>query len=158
MKRFASLALAVLFLGLALTGCGQRSVGPQKQPDVTELADTMLAATTLTDELMEISPEVIANLYEVDSDEIEAFRVYASTGGSTAEEIAVFKATKQESVSYIETMINIRLADLTFNFENYVPEEVFKIEKAEILKNGLYVALVIADDPQPAKQTFEKAF
>lgn len=144
---------------MLLAGCSSPNPGKElPSPAVGELADKLVQATTFEDELMEINSDVIGNLYEIDDEAIAEHKVYASSSGSTAEEIAVFKAANEESVSYVETMIQARVQDLKINFQDYVPAEMAKINSAVTLKKGLYVALIIANDPKPAEKAFNEAF
>mgnify|MGYP001019727754 CR=1 FL=1 len=162
MRTLKHTLILMLALTLMLAGCTQRQQVSQPMPtqevDVAQLADDMLAALTIDDDMLEIDRETIVNLYEYDSESIAAFKVYASATMSTANEVGVFKAASAEDVEFIEEMLSYRLQTQKFNYENYVPAEMTKIENAQVLKSGLYVALVVSDDPEPAKKIFNQAF
>lgn len=157
MRTLKSIFALTLAMALLLTGC-TRPQTTTKDVDVAKLADDMLASLTIDDEMMELNQDTIVNLYEYDAESIAAFKVYASATMSTANEVAVFKAANSEGVEYIQEMLSLRIQTQKFNYENYVPAEMSKIENAQILKNGLYVAMIVNDDPAPAKAIFEKAF
>ena len=158
MRTLRSIFALTLAIALLLTGCTQRPQTSAKEVDIAKLADDMLASLTIDDDMMELNKDTIVNLYEYDAESIDTFKVYASATMSTANEVAVFKAANSEGVEYIEEMLSLRIQTQKFNYENYVPAEMAKIENAQILKNGLYVAMIVNDDPAPAKTIFEKAF
>ncbi len=156
----------VMAIALVFTACSQtQSEGetdtPAAQvapPDLATLADNMHAAGTWGDELMLLDPAVIPNLYEVGEGNVAEIFVYSSSTMSTAEEVAIFMAEDEESVAYIEEMIDLRLQSLQFAFEDYIPEEMPKIENAKVITNGLYVALIVADDTSAVEDVFNAAF
>ncbi len=159
MKMLKYAAALTLVVALLLAGCTQQQpTDPKKEVDIATLADDMLAALTVDDEMMEIDQQTITNLYEYDSESIAAFKVYASASMSTANEVAVFKAATEEDVEFIEEMLSYRVQTQKFNYENYVPAEMVKIENAQVMKSGLYVALVVSDNPEPAQKVFQGAF
>ncbi len=159
-----SLFSIIMAVALIFAGCsqGQEEVAPTgaevAAPDLATLAEDMYSAGTWEDELMLLDPAVVPNLYTLDDSSIAEFAVYASSTMSTPEEVAVFVATDEESLAYVEEMINIRLQNLTFSFEDYLPEEMPKIEDAKVLKNGLYMALVVSGDTAPIEKAFNDAF
>lgn len=159
MKHMKSVLAVLLAMTLMLAGCGRPSTSDQQAaPDVAALADDMKSASTLDDEFINVDSDILGNLYEYDAESISAFSVYTSATMSTPEEIAVFVAADAESVNYIEEMIDYRLQTLRFSYEDYAPLEMPKIENAKVLTNGLYVTLIICEDPAPAQDVFEKAF
>lgn len=126
--------------------------------DVAKLADDMYAALTFDDEMMELSPEVLPNLYEYDPEEVVAFKVYTCATGGSADEVAVFQGDDDAAMEYIEQMVGFRLDTLKSNFEDYRPEEMSKIENAKVLTNGYVTALVVSNDTAAAEEVFQKAF
>ena len=117
-----------------------------------------ICAMTFDDEMMELSPEVLPNLYEYDPEEVVAFKVYTCSTGGSADEVAVFLGDDDAAMEYIEQMVGYRLDTLKSNFEDYRPEEMSKIENAKVLTNGYVTALVVGNDTAPAEEVFQKAF
>lgn len=158
MKKLTDIILIAMLVVMIFAGCSGRGNAVKPEPTAAQLASDMLAALTMEDELMEISDEVIENIYEIDDEEIAEYKVYVSSSGSTAEEVSVFKAAGKDGISYIETLIELRVQNQKISFQDYVPEEMVKIGSPLILKNGNFVALVLANDTKPAEKVFNSAF
>lgn len=131
-----------------LTGCGGQTA------DAGKIADDLKASLTFQDEMMEIEKEVLANYYRVSDEDIEAFKVYKSATGATAEEIAVFTAASGK-LDTVKEAVEMRVEDLGISFEDYVPEEMVKINNAVVVTSGNTVALVVADDSAAAKSKLD---
>lgn len=134
------------------------SSAPAADVDTAKLADDMYKAMTFDEEMLEVQKEVLPNIYEYDAECVGSFKVYVCATGGSADEIAVFQATSDENVEYLEQMVGYRLDTLKSNFEDYRPDEMVKIENAKVLKSGRIVALVMAADTAPAESVFDAAF
>ena len=134
------------------------SAAQESAVDVKKLADDMYAAMTFDDEMMELSAEVLPNIYEYDPEEVVDFKVYTCATGGSADEVAVFLADDDAGMEYIEQMVGYRLDTLRSNFEDYRPEEMSKIDNAKVLTNGYVTALVVSNDTSGAEEVFNSAF
>ena len=160
MKKIIRSTALVLVLILAcglLTACGSGSGSSSKAADfdVTALSDELLASDAFSDILSAVSNDTALMLYSLTSDQVAECSVCCSTG-ATAEEIAVFKATGEDAAKEIETAMKTRVDNQNQSFVNYVPEEIPKLDKAIIVRNGLYVAYVVANDADAAQTIVDK--
>ena len=153
-----------LFDGCASSQDSEESEAPassaaqESAVDVKKLADDMYAAMTFDDEMMELSAEVLPNIYEYDPEEVVDFKVYTCATGGSADEVAVFLADDDAGMEYIEQMVGYRLDTLRSNFEDYRPEEMSKIENAKVLTNGYVTALVVSNDTSARKRSSTTPF
>ena len=90
-----------------------------------------------------------------DANVIEEALVCKSASGATAEEIAVITVKSASDVESVKAAVEMRVEDLAFNFENYVPAEMDKIENAVVATSGRYIILAVADDSAAAQEIID---
>lgn len=157
MKKSLAAILTVVIILAAFAGCGGKDTGTSVEPLVNDVASAVVEATAFKDSLSQLEGDAVFNIYNLEESQLEDKAVYVGTG-ATAEEVAVFKAKTADDVEKIKAAIQERLEDQTFNFQNYVPGEMTKIENPLIATNGNYVMLVLADDSAAAQQAFDAQF
>lgn len=135
----------------SLAGCAKEEA---KNVDSAAAAAAILEEVTFQDTLVEAEGEYAEHLYGLD-DTVAGYSIYVSGSGATAEEIAVIKMKDAKDLNMALTFFDKRIADLKFNFEDYVPGEMVKLENPVIVVEGDAAALVIADDYERAKQSAE---
>ena len=142
MKMLAALTVVTLTASAVLYGCG----GNRLKNEIT-----------YNDKLAEPEAETIDILYPgLPKDKIKAMKIYVSSSGGTAEEIAVFEANDEDTAKTIETKLNERIETQKASFKNYVPEELKRLEKAFVIRKGNYVYLSVSADPDKAKSIIEE--
>jgi hypothetical protein len=147
--RILAVWMTICCAAALLAGCGDAQAA-----DAGEVADELKTSLVFQDDMMEIEKDVLENYYRVTDEEIEDFKVYKSASGATAEEIAVFTA-KSGKTEAVKNAVEMRVEDLGLSFEDYVPEEMVKINNAVIVTRGSTVALVVADDSDGAKSLLD---
>lgn len=174
-KMLAALSIVTLTASAVLYGCGgsgdakktssdastaQASSAKSSQSaavDVTKVADRLLNEIKYDDKLAEPEAETIDILYPgLPQDKIKAMKIYVSSSGGTAEEIAAFEANDEEAAKEIETKLNERVETQKASFKNYVPEELKRLENAFVIRKGNYVYLSVSADPDKAKSIIEE--
>lgn len=170
----AALSIVTLTASAVLYGCGgsgdakktssaastaQASSAKSSQAavDVTKVADRLLNEIKYDDKLAEPEAETIDIIYPgLPQDKIKAMKIYVSSSGGTAEEIAAFEANDEEAAKEIETKLNERVETQKASFKNYVPEELKRLENAFVIRKGNYVYLSVSGDPDKAKSIIEE--
>ena len=177
-KMMAMLSVIAIAAGAVLYGCGGKgetkssvsgsvskaAISSAKEggsnvaaTDVTKVADKLKSEIKYDDKLAEPEKETIDILYPgLPQDKIKAMKIYVSSSGGTAEEIAAFEANDEETAKEIETKLNERITTQKASFENYVPEELKRLEKAFVVRKGNYVYLSVSADPDKAKSIIEE--
>ena len=84
MKKLKLILVALLSL-LLLASCGGKKSSGEVTADPSELAKQLAEETVTSDTLSEISTDIMASTYFVDTAKIEASSAYMSTGASACE-------------------------------------------------------------------------
>lgn len=96
-------------------------------------------------------------LCDFDYSKVEDYSIsYASNG--SAEEIFLIKLKDSNDSTSAELSLHNRIKSRTITFDQYQPEEVYKLSNAIVTSNGNYVALLICQDEYNAKKAFQDAF
>lgn len=148
--------ILVLFCAAALllTGCASSGGdAPALEPDAAAAA--ILDNVDFQDTLVKAEDGAAEAFYQID-EQVESYAIYISGSGATAEEIAVLKPNADSSADAMRTILERRVSDLQFQFEDYVPEEMVKLGHPVIVEKGGVVILVLADDPDAAETAIEE--
>lgn len=155
MKKLVVMGLAGL-LCLSFVACS-KSEGGSKQPSAADVVKAVAEQVTFKDAMTEGDDAMFSARYNLDSELVEDKAMYVGTL-ATAEEITVIKVKDAGDVQAAKDAVNAHLEDQKTAFENYIPEEMPKIENALVLTQGNYVLLAVADDTSKVKETFEAQF
>lgn len=175
-KMLAALSVLTLTASAVLYGCGgsgntkSSAVKSSSQAastsskassvavvDVTKVADRLKDEIKYDDKLAEPEAETVDILYPgLPQDKIKAKKIYLSSSGGTAEEIAAFETDDEETAKAVETLLNARIEAQKASFKNYVPEELKRLENAFVIRKGNYVYLSVCADPDKAKSIIEE--
>lgn len=153
MKKFAAITLCCLMLWTILAGCGSS----KKALDLDAFSKDVLAKGSFNDELILLSDKVIADYYDLSFDGLEDYRVYVSSSSATASEFAIFKCSSDAALKSAKTVVEARITDQISNYENYRPDEKFRLENALIETNGSYLLFVVSDDNATIQNIFNDA-
>ena len=154
--RYLSLLFGLLFAVLAIGGCSREVQTPDIP--VSDITGKLLEELEWVDNMRQLEESVIGNFYDFDTSNIESMEIYISDSGSTAEEIAVVKLSDSSAKEDVQAAMEKRVEKQKKQFENYMPEEMYKLENALITSHGNYVLLAVADGFEQADQLFESCF
>ncbi len=119
--------------------------------DVQELADKLKDEGSFKDQLAELDTEVgVEKLYGLNAEDVESAAFYTNTN-ATAEEIAVIKVSSEDKLQAVIDAFNQRVADQKEACENYLPDEMPKLEAAVIKSSGCYAVLCVSEDSDQAE-------
>lgn len=176
-KMLAALSVLTLTTSAVLYGCGgggntkssaakstsqavstsSKASSATMAVDVTKVADRLKDEIKYDDKLAEPEAETIDILYPgLPQDKIKAKKVYISSSGGTAEEIAAFEANDEETAKAVETLLNARIETQKASFKNYVPEELKRLDNAFVVRKGNNVYLSVSAEPDKAKSIIEE--
>ena len=148
MKKFVKVLALVLCLMLALTACGKGSY--ISFDDVYNDLTTDIDFGGNMAEMSEIAAENFYLIY--DTDILEEFVIYMDESNATPNEIALFRLAKESDRTTVETIVKNRINDLKIGFEDYNPDEMYKLENAVVKSSGNYVMMVICKDNSKAAE------
>lgn len=155
MKTLRTLFIALLAMML-LTACGGKEETKEVTAVPAELAKQLAEETVTSDALAEVSTDIMASTYFVDTTKIESSSAYMSTGASACE-AAVIKCSDSEYVAEAKTLLENRVKNQTDLFSSYNAGETKKLENAIIKTSGNYVVLCVADDASKAEEILKEA-
>lgn len=122
---------------------------------VSDLATKLLNGVKYDDELSPIEDGLFSTIYpDIPESDVAESSIYLSSG-STAEEIAVFKAADEKAADEIKAGLEARAESQKTSFKDYVPAEVDRLDKAVIVENGVYVVFSVSGDPDGAKKIID---
>lgn len=146
MKKALSGILAFSLI-LALSACGGKKAAFSPAKDAARLREAEgVFATGLT----QIDQATACALYGIDESTVTESAVFGST--SSAEELAIFSFSSQEEAQAAQTLLQYRVEDRMEELENYLPDELPKLEKAVIEVREASVLLVVAADYGPVEE------
>jgi succinylglutamate desuccinylase len=149
-RRIVAVCLAVSLL-LAGTGCS----GADKTMDMDGFCSKVFETVKYDDELVRASDRTAQQLYDLSFDGLEEYEIYVSGTLATANELTVMKLANADAVAAARKSIESRISDQTSNYENYRPDELFRIKNAIIVEKGNYILFSVSEDNETVKKLFE---
>jgi len=152
MKKVISLTLA-LVLVLSLAACG----GNEKAPsvDVNALYESY---SEYLPEMFFMDETTMMDFLGIDVAECTQFKVAICSEGMRSDEVWLIEAKDQAALENLRELANIRIESKLDETVTYAPDQYVVVEKAQIVENGLYLALFISPDVDAMKAGFEAAF
>ena len=154
MKRFTTAALCCLMLILIIfTGCNSS----KKVLDIDTFSKDVISKGNFNDELILLSDKLVTDYCDLSFEGLDEYRVYISSSSATASEFAVFKCSSDAALKSAKAAVETRISDQISNYENYRPDEKFRLENALIETNGNYLLFVVSDNNVTIQNLFNDA-
>ena len=151
MKKTVAFLLAIVCLAALLTGCG----GSKKTMEPRAFVDDVLANANFTDSLNQLSDDVVAQYYGVDSADYTSAIAYGGTA-ATAEQIAVFEAKDSAAAERILSALQTFVAEKVEAYKSYGPAAAMSLENAPVKIIGNYVVAVVCADSDSALKVVDQ--
>ena len=151
MKKTVAFLLAIVCLAALLTGCG----GSKKTMEPRAFVDDVLANANFTDSLNQLSDDVVAQYYGVDSADYTSAIAYGGTA-ATAEQIAVFEAKDSAAAERILSVLQTFVAEKVEAYKSYGPAAAMSLENAPVKIIGNCVVAVVCADSDSALKVVEQ--
>lgn len=151
MKKTVAFLLAIVCLAALLTGCG----GTKKTMEPRAFVDDVLANANFTDSLNQLSDDVVAQYYGVDSADYTSAIAYGGTA-ATAEQIAVFEAKDSAAAERILSALQTFVAEKVEAYKSYGPAAAMSLENAPVKIIGNCVVAVVCADSDSALKVVEQ--
>lgn len=156
LKRLPVLIGALALAAGLLAGCSGRGGGKEVSVDLSQAAGDIQKAGGYTEELVELDESTLPASYpKLEMDKVEKYTCRVSGSMATPEEISIFVAKTEDDVASIRAAVDRRVEDQTFNFQDYRPEEMPKLENAVILERGRYVFYAACANPDDVRKVIE---
>ncbi len=113
--------------------------------NINSLAQEMLDCVLFEDELSPVTANAAARMYNLTNGEVLNGVVYAGSGAK-ADEFAAFEAQSPEKAEEIAEKLRERVETRKRDFENYIPEEMPKLNNPVVAVDGNLAVLCITND------------
>lgn len=150
------ICITVLCMAI-LGGCGEKSETVSMYDLRTAMEDAAdgLPEMMSADSSSDSAQDLFGYISELEYSKVDAFFVsYAKEG--TADEIAVIAVKNAADVKDAEDSLRQHVQDRANVFSQYAPDQVKRVENAQVFTSGNYAVLIICDDPVPVKAAFEQ--
>ena len=151
MKKTVAFLLAIVCLAALLTGCG----GSKKTMEPRAFVDDVLANANFTDSLNQLSDDMVAQYYGVDSADYTSAIAYGGTA-ATAEQIAVFEAKDSAAAERILSALQTFVAEKVEAYKSYGPAAAMSLENAPVKIIGNCVVAVVCADSDSALKVVDQ--
>ena len=157
-KRWIAALLAALTV-LGLCGCGGKTRATVPMEDLksamTEAAPSLPEMKSV-DDGSDNAADLFAYLSDLDYDKVEHFFLTYSAAG-LADEIAVIALKDPADAAAARDSLTRHLKDRTLLYQQYQPDQVPRVEDAEVFVKDQYVVLIVCDEADAVKKTFTAA-
>lgn len=127
---------------------------PVSAASAADITAAVMAEIEITS-AAEKTSEDIGAFYDVDTSAIADMSVFICGSGAYPDEIAVFRFNDPESASAGAEAVKKRLENQTALYTDYTPDEVYKLEDANIIEKDNWVILTICSDNARAAEIIE---
>ncbi len=154
--------ILLIMMTLLLTGCSSAKHNTTTKGDALEVAAAIAASQTAMPQLTVVQQEddyfsAYLNFYALDESLFEDAAIgYA--GGVEASEIAVLEVKDQADTDTVRNALSAYIEHRADTFYGYVPDQAAIAENGIVEVNGNYVALIIAEDVNAAREAFYACF
>lgn len=144
----------LLLLALFLILVYQRSNA--KDISLTALEQSFEQETKISD-MSKCSDRQLLEFFQLDARDYEEFLYYKTDEALGVDELLVLKAAQPEDLDEAYDACESHVDDLIKTYEGYGPEQVARLEKAVILRRGVYLFYCVAEDTDPYEEVFTNA-
>ena len=161
MKKYIFGLLLSLCMIFSLTACGGKEKNDTKEVDVdvNALADAIKSGGDFKDNLASIDSSIgLSRVLNISDTSIIEDAAFYTNSSSSAEEIIVIKATSADMVKVVTAAFDVRISNQKVACQDYLPDELPKLENAVKYTNGKYAVLVISKDSAKAQEIINGYF
>lgn len=153
MKKALSLLLA-LSLVLSMAACGDKAEETVSM-DVNALYESY---SQYMPDMFYPDDDTMLNFLGISAEDCAQYKVAICAEGMRTDEVWLIEAKDEASLETLRQLAQTRIESKLDETVTYAPDQYVIVEKAELLVNGLYLALLISPDVDALKEGFEAAF
>ncbi len=151
----------LLAAGMLLTGCNNApsdssssSSGSESESSsektVSEKTAELLESIEFP-EMVEVKSDKLSVYYDIDADELKEFSAYVCGSGAMPDEFGIFVANDADDASDIKEDLEERIEKQRSTYQDYTPDEMYKIEDSFVEVSGNTVIYAVCADNSTAK-------
>lgn len=153
MKKVISLILAFALL-LSLAACG----GKQEEAVSLDLDALFESYSQYLPDMFYPDEATMLNFLGINVEDCTRYKVAICAEGMRSDEVWLIEAKDEAALETLRQLAQTRIESKLEETVSYAPDQYVVVEKAQILTNGLYLALLISPDVDALKAGFEAAF
>ena len=153
MKKIVSLILALAMV-MSLAACGGKAE-EAVSIDVTALYESY--AQYMPD-MFEPDADTMMNFLGISVEDCAQYKVAICAEGMRSDEVWLIEAKDAAALETLQALAQTRIEAKLEETVTYAPDQYVVVEKAVVLTNGNYLALLISPDVDALKAGFEAAF
>ena len=153
MKKVISLILAFALL-LSLAACG----GKQEEAVSLDLDALFESYSQYLPDMFYPDEATMLNFLGINVEDCIRYKVAICAEGMRSDEVWLIEAKDEAALETLRQLAQTRIESKLEETVSYAPDQYVVVEKAQILTNGLYLALLISPDVDALKAGFEAAF
>lgn len=147
MKKMITLLLALVMVLLVCAGCGAKDKDLIIEPQA--VADELKDGLNWDAEMVAFAEDDLRYYFDV-TDETGIAGYQAAT--STTEMVVAAQCNDEAAAQALESAMKQYLSDLKMEADRYQPEEVARIDKAVVARNGRALVLCVSGDDRAAER------
>ena len=153
MKKVISLILAIALV-LSLAACG----GKQEKTVTLDVAALFESYSQYLPDMFYPDEATMLNFLGINVEDCASYMVAICAEGMRSDEIWLIEAKDEAALETLRQLAQTRIESKLEETVSYAPDQYVVVEKAQILTNGLYLALMISPEVDALKAGFEAAF
>lgn len=153
MKKVFTLMLA-LSLVLSMVACG----GKTEEAVSVDIDALYESYSQYMPDMFYPDEATMLNFLGISTEDCAQYKVAICAEGMRADEVWLIEAKDEASLETLRELAQTRIESKLDETVTYAPDQYVIVEKAELLTNGLYLALLISPDVDALKAGFEAAF
>lgn len=153
MKKVISLILAFALI-LSLAACG----GKQEEAVSLDLDALFESYSQYLPDMFYPDEATMLNFLGINVEDCTRYKVAICAEGMRSDEVWLIEAKDEAALETLRQLAQTRIESKLEETVSYAPDQYVVVEKAQILTNGLYLALLISPDVDALKAGFETAF
>lgn len=160
MKRLFAMILAVVML-LSLIGCGsdineetQPETLPQESLAPADMEKIYEAMAEKMPEMIRMDETTMLNFCGIQAQDCVQVVAAICADGLITDEVWLIEAKDEAALERLKTLAESRLQMKGEESITYSPEQYEVVQKAQVLTNGLYMALIVSPDVEALAEIF----
>lgn len=146
----------VCFSSTAISGCdvkiGDSESKNTSQSSVTDktsapekILEEIKSKCNIDDSMKPLTAEQLKEIYDIDSEDMDSFVAIASEDSLVKDQIIIIRTMGESEACKIRDSLQKYYDKILENSKSYLPDEYEKIKKCSVVKDGIYVSLIISD-------------
>ena len=156
--KLKTLIAAVIAPVILLAGCSGTNNSAAYDIEPAEIVNAVLDQVPVASGVEKSKSDIPDFYTALDESQVESAVFVICGSGAYPDEIAVMKCTDSSAAASVKTGLEKRLESQTELYSTYTPDEMYKLETAEVYTVGNYAIFLALSDNSKAKEIVDGKF